>query len=390
MGENVRMDIIWILTNIWAVSFVLFIMIYFGYFLLVFVLAKLKGEKTEKVDDFTPFISILIPCHNAGSVIDLKLKNTLEIDYPKDKFEIIVVDDGSTDNTYVKLSEYVDRKKVKLIRQNQRLGKASAINRGLKECSDDIIVLTDDDVTIEKNAVQELVKNFGDPKVGAVVSSLKVASGKSRISKMNALFFEFFRQKPRILESTLDSASFWSGALCAFRKSLLEKINENMINDDRYILLKIRSKGHRAICDPASHAYEREVENIRDQLVQKRRRTAGVIQGTLKFKHMLLNPKYGWFGMLIFPAHFLQIILLPILLLIIQFLSPAVILVLLSSVEIFWFAIGALILILLSLLKSGQKILYLIFYGVIVQIAILAGAIDYITKKYTVLWVRVS
>jgi cellulose synthase/poly-beta-1,6-N-acetylglucosamine synthase-like glycosyltransferase len=378
-----------ILFNIWIASIVLFILLYAGYLLFLFALAKIKGKKPRKSDKVVPFISILIPCYNVAYVIDQKIKNTLEIDYPREKYEIIVVESGSTDDSYVKLLKHAKRGEIKLLRQPKRLGKSSAINVGLKESKGEIIVLTDADAKLEKNSIRELVKNFADPKVGAVVANLTIIPGKSLVSKMNHLFYKFFRQKPRVWESSLDTASFWSGELCAFRKSVVSFIEEDMINDDRYILLKTRSQGYRAICDQDAYVYESDAENIQGQLIHKRRTVAGTIQGSFKFKRLLFNPKYGWFGMLIFPMHIIQIIVLPIIFLLIEVLTPLVVFLFFPVTGLYLVVAVLLTVAFLSIFKRGRSLFLSLLYSVIVQIAILAGIFDYLTKKSNVLWVRV-
>jgi biofilm PGA synthesis N-glycosyltransferase PgaC len=383
------MNVIWILTTIWTAAFVLFITIYFGYFFLVFLLARLKGKKPKKAEDFTPFISILIPCYNVGSVIDYKIKNTLEIDYPKDKFEIRAVESGSTDDTYVKLSKYAKQGKVKLIRQIKRSGKSSAINKGLEECRGKIILLTDADAKVEKNAIRELVRNFADPEVGAVVADMIIVSGKTLASKMNHLFYHYLRRKPRIWESELDSVSFCSGHLLAFYKSVVERMDEDILNDDRYILLKTRSKGYRCVCEPLSNAYEADTGTFLSQIAQKRRTTAGTIQGTVRFKSLLFNPRYGFFGMFILPFHLLRVVFLPFLLLSLEILSPIVFWTLLSFHWIFW-AVIAVTIILTCLSEPLRKIFLSFSYGIIVQIAAFTGIMDYAFKRYSPLWMRVG
>ena len=383
------MDVIWLLANVWVITFVLFITIYFGYFLLVFALAKIKGNKPKKADNFTPSISILIPCYNVGSVIDYKIKNTLEIDYPNDKFEIIAVESGSTDDTYLKLSKYAEDVKVKLIRQPKRLGKSSAINKGLEECREEIIVLTDADAKVEKNAIRELVRNFADPKVGAAVADVIIVSGETIASRMNQIFYDYFRRKPRIWESELDSVSFCSGHLLAFYKKVVGKIDEDVINDDRYILLKTRSKGYRCVCEPLSHVCEADTGEFSSQIMQKRRTTAGAIQGTIRFKNLQFNPKYGFFGTIILPFSFLRVVFLPFLLFVLEILSPIVIWTLLSSNWFFW-TITIITILLVCLSNSIRKIFLSLSYGIIIQIAVFIGIMDYVFKRYSPLWTRVG
>jgi cellulose synthase/poly-beta-1,6-N-acetylglucosamine synthase-like glycosyltransferase len=378
------------LMSIWFIALVLFLVANFGYLFLAFGLAIIKRKTVQKSDNFAPFISILIPCYNVASVIKRKIENALDIEYPEANFEIVVVESGSTDNTLSILSKYVSQGKIKLIKQSERLGKASAINQGLRECESDIVILTDAEASLERKAVKELVKNFADESIGAVVGNLTITPGKSTSSKMNHLFYQIFRQRLRIWESMFDSASFWSGELCAFRKSLVERLDEDIVNDDRYILLKIRSKGYRCICEPLSHVHEPDAENVLGQLMHKRRTTAGTIQGTVRFKHMLFNPKYGLFGTLILPSHFFRVILLPVLLVVVEALSPIAVLFLWSSTGLFCLGAGVMALVLLSLFKGGRRLLSSLFYGSFVQVAILAGIADYILKRYSVLWTQIA
>lgn len=384
------MDLLNVLTVVWLVALTLFVMLNFGYLLLTFVLAKTKKKPVRGSYAFKPFISILIPCYNTESVIDQKVANTLSIEYPKNKFEVVIVESGSTDNTYSSLSRYASDRKIKMIREPRRLGKSSAVSQGLKICKGDIVVLTDADARLEPRAIRELVKNFADESIGAVVGNLDVSASKSLASKMNRAFHDFFRRKLRIWESAFDSASFWSGELCAFRKSLLEGIDEDIVNDDRYILLKIRSKGYRCICESSARVYEPDAEDIAGQIMHRRRTTAGTIQGSLKFKHMLFNSKYGLFGMLIFPSHLFRVILLPLLLLVVEGLSPFGALFLWSSTALSWLGAGVVILASLSLFEKGRELLYSLIYGIFVQIAMLLGIADYILRRHTVLWPRIA
>ncbi|MHA1873925.1 MAG: glycosyltransferase [Candidatus Heimdallarchaeaceae archaeon] len=382
------MDVLTILMNFWVITLILFVTLYFGYFILIFLLAKIKGKKPRKVENFTPFVSILIPCYNVGSVIDYKIQNTLEIDYPDDKFEIIVVESGSTDDTLSRLLRYAEQGKIKLIKQPRRLGKSSAINRGIAECKGEIIVLTDADARVERNAVRELVKNFADPEVGAAVADVQIISGRTLASRMNQLFYNYFRRKPRLWESDVDSVSFCSGHLLGFYKSIIERIDEDIINDDRYILLKTRSRGYRCICDPLSHVYEADTGKFSSQIKQKSRTTTGAIQGTIRFKNLLFNLKYGFFGAIILPFSFLRIIFIPFLLLLLEIFFPIIIWFFCSSYWVFCIAITIILLLVFS--KQSLHMIFSLFYGLIVQVAVIIGIVNYILKKYSALWPRVG
>jgi biofilm PGA synthesis N-glycosyltransferase PgaC len=376
--------------NIWITAFFAFIILYFGYFLLIFVLSKWRSKQVKKSEDFLPHISVLIPCYNVETSVDQKLENLWLSIYPREKLQVIAVESGSVDQTFKKLSQYGASEEIELIKQPKRLGKSSAINAGLERCVNDIVVITDAEAKLDKYALRELVKNLADPDVGAVVGSLVISPGKSIFGRMNYLFFRMFRQKIRVWESKIDSVSFLSGELCAFRKSIVGKISERAINDDRFILLKTRSMGLRCVCEPLAHVSESTPSSLSDHLAQKRRTTMGAIQGTMRFKHLLFNPKYGLFGKLILPAYLIRLILFPFLLLLLESLFPLVMLLLLFSNAAIWMAVGLVTVGMFSLFPLGRKTLLPFLYGIIVQIAILMGMSDYLLGKQSVLWLKID
>ena len=149
------MDLLQLTLAIWLWALSLFIVIYFGYILLVFALAKWKARPVLKSDSFTPPISIIIPCYNVERTVARKIEETLEIIYPRSKYEIIAVESGSNDNTYGELSKYRSHEQITLVRQPERLGKVSAINAGLEKSRNDIVVLTDADARLDNDSIKE-------------------------------------------------------------------------------------------------------------------------------------------------------------------------------------------------------------------------------------------
>lgn len=371
----------------WFVSLLLFLILIFGYPLFVFIFSRFKKNNIKKSNNYLPFISILIPCYNEEDMIENKILNTLNINYPREKFEIVVVESGSTDKTYSKLLKFSLKKKIKLIKQPERLGKSSAMNQGIRIINNDIIILTDSDTIIEKNAIKEIVKNFGDKRVGAVVGNLTLSPSNSIASKMNSFFNLYFRVKIRIWESEMSSASYWSGQLCAFRKSIVGEIEENIINDDRYILLKTIEKGYLAICDKNASVYEKSPKKILDQIVQKRRTTAGTLQGMIRFKNILFNKSYGLYGMFIMPAYLIRLILSPLLLLFIEILSLIMVYSILPPILVVYL-LGSCIF--LALFDKGRSIFIILLYPIIIQLSIMLGIADYILNRHSVLWRRVN
>src|SRR5712664_1822838 len=134
----------------------------------------------RRKSEFAPTVSLVIPTYNEASVIRQKLENVLQLDYPRDKLEVVVVDSASTDETgnIVKkfAEEHIRDVSLVLIEQPVRSGKSEAINEALRSVRSEIIVLTDADVTFPPRSVLKLVENFGGSEVGAV-SGVEVPVG---------------------------------------------------------------------------------------------------------------------------------------------------------------------------------------------------------------------
>jgi biofilm PGA synthesis N-glycosyltransferase PgaC len=351
-----------------------FISLFLGYPALVWLLSKIRSKPVKR-SSIHPFASVVICCFNEKTSIDNKIQNTLSSSYTKSKLEVIVVDSGSTDGTTEILENYNAIGSIKLVKQPERHGKASAINEGIKASAGELVILTDADAVLEAGSLEKLVENFADDSVGAAVGNV-VLGGEGVLSKMNSGFYRLFRQNVREWESRIDSVSFFSGELLAFRKQLVEKVDEKAVSDDLYILFEVRKKGYRCVCDERAYVVEKDVETLRGQINHKRRTFVGTLQVFRKNWRALFNARYGFFGMLIAPAYVVRMLSLPFLILLISILlilyEPWVLLLTLGLASF-------------AAIASRHAILALL-YGIVVQIAAFLGILDYLTGNYTVLW----
>jgi cellulose synthase/poly-beta-1,6-N-acetylglucosamine synthase-like glycosyltransferase len=140
------------------------------------------GERRQpRVDNFLPTVSMVVAAYNEVDCIDEKLKNTLSLDYPADRFELIVGSDGSDDGTDARVKSCKD-KRVKLSAA-ARAGKTSVLNRCVPSAQGEIVVLTDANTRVDAQAIRKLVRHFKDPDVGAVCGKLKLLTRASRSTK---------------------------------------------------------------------------------------------------------------------------------------------------------------------------------------------------------------
>jgi len=302
------MDILdWIVAGSLAATF----LIYIVYLLILRIFCSLSrrppAPQTSEKADSLPSLSVIVPTFNEVTVIRAKLEALTATSYPKEKREIIVVDSGSTDGTQKIVEEYGERGVI-LRKQKERMGKANAINFALQKANGDIIVLTDANAEFSPEALSKLVQKF-DKNTGAVLPRY-VPDGK--LSYWDKVFHELHHVY-KSLESEADSVFIVFGELFAFRRELIEGIDEDAAADDLEIALTIRKKGYKIRYSPEVEVKEKVPSGQKEVRIQKTRRIFGIVQAMMNNFSFFLNPKYGIYGLLIFPTHFLQMTLGPFL-----------------------------------------------------------------------------
>lgn len=278
--------------------------IYMGYPLLLFLLRYIFPEKKVDKKEIFPEVSILISCFNEEAVIREKLKNTLAIEYPKDKFEIIVVSDASTDHTDEIVREY-EKQGVRLIRQNENLGKTSGLNLAVPQAKGEIIVFSDANAMYMPDAVSKLVRNFNDEKVGYAVGEARyrdiniTAAAKSESTYWK---FEILLKK---MESHIHSVVGGDGAIYAIRRGLYEKMLDTDIND--FVNpLQIILKGYRGIYETEAVCYEESSGEFKKEFSRKIRIINRSFSGLIRMKAVLNPIKTGFFSLSIISHKLLR------------------------------------------------------------------------------------
>ncbi len=200
--------------------------------------------KQTQIKNF-PAVSIIIPAYNEGSTIGNTLKNLLNLNYPKNKTELIVVDDGSTDETYRNAVKFKN-KNVKIFRKVNG-GKASALNFGIKESKNDFVVVIDADSELDKDALRNAVQYFTDPKIAAVTSHILVKNKKTLLEKWQDLEFMAIALARKVKEK-LNLIDATPGPMSVYRKDILYKIglfDEKNLLEDVEIAWRILKNGYK-------------------------------------------------------------------------------------------------------------------------------------------------
>jgi cellulose synthase/poly-beta-1,6-N-acetylglucosamine synthase-like glycosyltransferase len=330
---------------------------YFTYYCLI--IYEFKKPNNVRKQEIFPKVTLIIPTYNEEKTILRKLKNVKDLDYPKKMLEVLVVDSGSLDGTQEIVEDFMYQSpselNLRMINQQQRMGKASAFNYACQHCHDEILILSDADAIFENNTIAKLVENFADPMVGAVTGRLIILNAdQSSVTKLEKNYRNIF-EILRVGESKMDSTPVFNGPIVAFRREIIEELDPETIADDTEISLKIRKKGWKAIYEPEAIAYEYTPTTFSSGLRQKVRRGHGIIQSFVRHKDFLFNSKYGKYGFVIFPSEFFMHIISPILILMALILT-LVTLSVSPSMIIYFISIVASLLVLSGLMLLVRKI----------------------------------
>lgn len=276
--------------------------IYAGYPLLVWCLARLFGREPRRAD-ITPMVSLLLPVYNEEAHIEQKLHNSLALNYPKGKLEIVVASDGSTDDTDA-IAKRFQAQGVRLIAMRDHLGKSAMLTRTVPLLRGEVVVFSDASSELEPGALRRLVRGFADPRVGCVSGLYRVKGGTDLRSDGEGLYWRyetFLKQQESRLHSILGA----HGAFYAIRRALFRRVRETEINDDYLIPMRIVSQGFRAVYEPEAVAWELETASVAGEFARRRRIAAGNCQQIVELRH-LLSPFRGWVALCFFSHKVLR------------------------------------------------------------------------------------
>ena len=256
----------------WSALFLL-VYNYFLYplFLKVWNQIFVGNNALKTSDDYKPAVTLVISAYNEEEVIQQKLENSLELDYPVDSLEILVVSDASSDRTDEIVQE-MGRKHphIKLVRQKQRQGKSMGLNRAVAVATGEIVVFSDANAIYQKNAIQELVRYFVNDPVGYVVGKALYYDGTDNPATENENLYWRYETLLKELESQFHSVCVGDGAIYAIRKSLYQDLAADDIGDFANPLI-IASQSYLGIFNTSAICYEDAAGDFDKEFSRKRR-----------------------------------------------------------------------------------------------------------------------
>ena len=260
--------------------------VYAGYPALIFLFSVLFRRPVKR-EDITPRVSVIIAAYNEERDIADKLENTLALDYPVDRIEIIVASDCSTDRTDEIVRSFGDDGVI-LYRQAERFGKTIAQNHAVKVSSGEILIFSDATTMYESNAVRKIVRSFADPEVGCVAGQLIYVDRSSSAVGQGCRSYWGYEKFLKSCESRIGSLIGVSGCMYAVRRICHSRLADDMI-DDFVIATEIHLQGLRTVYEPEAIAIEDTNHKAKDEFRMRVRVIKQTLSALSRYRRAL-NP----------------------------------------------------------------------------------------------------
>jgi len=292
MSDNLMISVhvlFWICTA--AVVYV-----YLGYPFFLGVLSRLAPRHHRVDETLRPPVSLLISAYNESAVIRQKIENSLQLNYPRQLFEIIIVSDCSNDGTDDIAAAY-SLQGVRLIRQSTRLGKAMGLNLAVPQAHGEIIVFSDANAMYQPDVIEKFVRHFADQKIGYVVGNARYfeSASDSQSSQSEGLYWKLETWLKR-KESEFESVVGGDGAIYAIRRELYSPLLPTDINDFLNPL-QIVIRGYRGLFDPEVVCYEATADTFAQEFRRKVRIVSRALNAVWRAKGTLnpfRNARHWW------------------------------------------------------------------------------------------------
>lgn len=366
----------------------------YGIFLLLLVKVKrlLKGNKPVPQADagLLPTCTLVVAVYNEAPIIRDKIMNSLGLAYPPGKLKFVFITDGSTDDTPGIITAYPQ---ITLLHQEERAGKIAAVHRAMDMIDTDVVVFTDANTMLNRDAMEKICRHYTDKSVGAVAGEKRVAmQATDDASAAGEGFYWKYESALKKWDSELYSVVGAAGELFSIRRELYETVSPDTILDDFMISMLIAAKGYRIVYEPEAYATEHASANVSEELKRKIRIAAGGIQSVIRLKR-LLNPfRYPLLSFQYVSHRVLRWTVTPFLLVIALILNVAIVVNcgafiyhLLLMVQVMFYLLA-----LLGLIMEHRqlriKVLFIPYYFCVMNYAVMAGIVRYFTGRQSAVW----
>ncbi len=290
----------------------IFLALYLEVFLLITFFERRPAQKSATLPKRYPSVAILVPCWNKAATLGGTVESLLALDYPKDKLSIVIIDDGSTDNTFEAAQRFAHHPQVKVFQKQNEGSKYSALNFGIAHSDSELVGCLDADSFVERDALVEMAKKFEeDPEVYAVAPSMKVNKPRNFLELMQAAEYTFGIFYKKMFDN-LSAISVLPGPFSIYRRSLFDKIGlfrKAHHTEDMEMAFRMHSHGLKIVNAHTAIVHTNVPTTVGALVRQRTRWSRGFLENSRDYSYMYLNKKFGNFGMLILPVGLLGFIL---------------------------------------------------------------------------------
>ncbi|HEX4850734.1 MAG TPA: glycosyltransferase family 2 protein, partial [Puia sp.] len=331
---------------------------------------------------------------NEEDFIERKIQNTLQLDYPSSKLQLIFITDGSTDQTPTIISLH---SQIILLHEPERRGKMAAMSRAIKSVTNDYVIFSDANTLLNEACVKEMVKHYRDPKVGGVAGEKKIINKTdAQAAGVGEGLYWKYESFLKRMDSALYSVVGAAGELFSVRTSLFENAGENLIIEDFVLSLKICMRGYVIRYEPHAYAVETSSASMKEEEKRKIRISAGGFQAMVILKKLFNIFKYPLLSFLFISHRILRWTLCPLGLVILLITNALIIIKEKSGFygAFFVFQIAAYFVGLIGWVLANRniriKVLYLPYYFIFMNVSVFFGFFRFVRKKQSVVWEKAA
>jgi len=376
-----------------ALSLLFFCYIGYGILLIFFNFIRfifLKSDQKSSFNDL-PEVTLIVTSYNEEDILEQKIKNTLSIDYPRNKLNFVFVTDGSSDRSVQLISQYPE---IILLHQQERRGKFAAIKRAMKLVQTPIVVFSDANTMLNKESIKRLAKHYCDQKVGGVAGEKKIRINHhvSAVGEAEGLYwkYESFMKK---LDAGFNTVVGAAGELFSIRTELFKELNDDLILDDFVISMQVCLQGYKIEYEPGAFAIESASVSLHEEEKRKIRISAGAYQSIGYLKNCLNFFKYPLLSFQYISRRLLRWIFCPIMLIILLLTNVLIVIQRPDLIVYLWFMYLQCVFYFLAILgwlfiRAGRRLslLAIPFYFLFMNYCLIKGFIKFRKGRQTVLW----
>ncbi|MGB3154315.1 MAG: glycosyltransferase [Chitinophagaceae bacterium] len=368
---------------------------YLGYGLLLLLLTSMKQlvmpRKKEALSEYDIPVTLIITAYNEELILEQKIKNTLAIDYPLDKLRIIIITDGSADDSAKLVLRYPF---INLLHQTERKGKYAAIKRAMQQVQTPVVVFSDANTLLNAACIKMIARHYSKAKTGGVAGEKRILHQKnsSAIGEAEGMYwhYESFMKK---LDARLNTVTGAAGELFSIRTALFKELNDDLILDDFVISMQICLQGYKIDYEPGAFALELPSVSLVEEEKRKVRIAAGAYQsiGYLKeclniFKHPLLSFQY-------ISRRLLRWVFCPVLLVVLLITNMLMVSFPPAAGLYYWAMYAQIVFYVIALagwlfVRTGKRtgLFTIPFYFVFMNYCLLKGFVRFTKGRQSVLW----